>query len=325
MTGRTERDLRHSERRLKALLRNCSDMIVVVAPDATVIYQTGSEASILGKDRADLEGTNLADCVDSEYVPLLLELCQTAEIAGGELQMRHSDGTLRLCEVRATGLIDDSAWWGSVLNIRDISERRKLELERAKNAQLKERVAAECEKSELQARLLHAQRLESIGALAGGVAHDFNNLLAVIRNYVGFVREDLPTDSEVLGDIEQIDRAAERGTRLTHQLLAFRKRRAGDTQVLDVREIIAGMQTLLDRPLGSHIQLVYERAAVLWPVHADPSDIEQIVLNLVVNARDALATGGQITIDAQNLELAEPEAARARRPARAVRADLRRR
>jgi signal transduction histidine kinase len=159
---------------------------------------------------------------------------------------------VHLCEVSAAGLIDESAWWGVVLNIRDIGERRKLELEleREKTAKLKERVAVERERHELEARLPHAQRLESIGALAGGVAHDFNNLLAVIANYVGFVREDLPDDSEVREDVEQIGRAVERGMRLTRQLLAFRKRKTGEIQLLDVDELIRGMQALLARPLG---------------------------------------------------------------------------
>jgi two-component system cell cycle sensor histidine kinase/response regulator CckA len=302
-----ESELEQSERRLEALLRNCSDMIMVVAADATVMYQAGSAHLLLGDQLA--YGANLTDFVAADDAPLLLELCQTQGSAGAELEMRYADGSLHTCELQAAGLIDDSAWWGAVLNVRDISDRRKLERERAKNAQLKARVAAEQEKHELQARLLHAQRLESIGALAGGVAHDFNNLLGVIQNYVGFIREDLPPDSESRDDVEQIGRAVERGTRLTQQLLAFRKRKAGETQVLDAGEVIADMQALLDRPLGSRIGLRYERPDELWLVQADPSDIEQIVLNLVVNARDAMPDGGEITIDAQNVELCDGEAA----------------
>jgi two-component system, cell cycle sensor histidine kinase and response regulator CckA len=297
-----ENELRQSERRLQALLRNCSDMILVVAPDATVMYHAGSAGLVLGEDPTCAAGTNLTECVDPDDVSRLLELCQTLDTDGAEMQMRYADGSVHLCEVSAAGLIDESAWWGVVLNIRDISERRKLELEREKTAKLKERVAVERERHELEARLLHAQRLESIGALAGGVAHDFNNLLAVIANYVGFIREDLPDDSEVREDVEQVGRAVERGMRLTKQLLAFRKRRTGETQMLDVDEVIGGMQALLARPLGSHIQLGYEPADGLWPVHADPSEVEQIVLNLVVNARDALADGGEITIAAENVE-----------------------
>jgi PAS domain S-box-containing protein len=299
-----EAELQQSERRLEALLRNCSDMIMVVAADATVMYQAGSAGLLMG----DELGASLTECVAPEDAPRLLELCQTNGSAGAELEMRYADGSLHTCEVQAAGLIDDSAWWGAVLNIRDISDRRKLERERAKNARLKERVAAEQEKHELQARLLHAQRLESIGALAGGVAHDFNNLLGVIQNYVGFIREDLPPDSESRDDVEQIGRAVERGTRLTQQLLAFRKRKTGETQVLDAGEVIADMQALLDRPLGARIELQYARPENLWPVHGDPSDIEQIVLNLVVNARDALPDGGEITVEAGNVVLDVAEA-----------------
>ena len=304
-----ESDLRQVERRLQALLRNCADTIIVVAADATVMFEAGSAGLPPGEGLTDLSGTNLADRVRPKDVPRLLSLCQTVETGGGEIRMRYADGSLHLCEVRATGLIDDSAWWGAVLNIRDISEKRKLELERAKTARLQHRVAAEQEKRELEARLLHAQRLESIGVLAGGVAHDFNNLLAVILNYVGFALEDLPANSDTRGDIDQIGHAAERGKRLTEQLLAFRKRKTGDTQVLDVGEVISGMQTLLDRPLGSHIELLYQPASNLRPVLADPSDIEQIVLNLVVNARDALSDGGSISISAENVEFLDAQAA----------------
>ncbi|MGO9977220.1 MAG: ATP-binding protein [Solirubrobacteraceae bacterium] len=175
---------------------------------------------------------------------------------------------------------------------------------------LRERVAAERERRQLQERLQRAQRLESVGALAGGVAHDFNNLLAIILNYVGFVREELPPGSQGRSDVDEIGRAAERGARLTAQLLAFGQRKVGEMQIVDVREVIAAMHTMLDRPLGKHIELRVEPVTDLWPVRADPTEIEQIILNLVVNARDALmARGGLITGAVQNVELPAETAA----------------
>ncbi len=169
---------------------------------------------------------------------------------------------------------------------------------------LRERVAAEREKRQLQERLQRAQRLESVGALAGGVAHDFNNLLAIILNYVGFVRDELPPGSQGRSDVDEIGRAAERGARLTAQLLAFGQRKVGEMQIVDVREVIAAMHAMLDRPLGKHIELRVEPVADLWRVRADPTEIEQIILNLVVNARDALmARGGLIIGAVQNVEL----------------------
>jgi two-component system cell cycle sensor histidine kinase/response regulator CckA len=116
--------------------------------------------------------------------------------------------------------------------------------------------------------------------------------VAIILNYVSFVRDELPAESQARSDIDEIGRAAERGASLTEQLLAFGQRKIGDAEVIDVGEVMAGMHTLLDRPLGGHIELRNERGHGLWPVEADRTDIEQIVLNLVVTARAALATRG---------------------------------
>ena len=191
------------------------------------------------------------------------------------------------------------------------SEQLTADLQRAatQRVELRERVKAEREKRQLQERLQHAQRLESVGALAAGVAHDFNNLLAVILNYAGLVRDELPLGSQSRSDVDEIADAAERGARLTEQLLAFGQRKIGETEMLDVGEVIAGMHTLLDRPLGPHIQFRYQPGRGLWPVEADRADIEQIVLNLVVNSRDAVGTGGRITAVVENVELSADQTA----------------
>ncbi len=145
--------------------------------------------------------------------------------------------------------------------------------------------------------------------MAGGVAHDFNNLLMIIHNYVTLVRDELPEGSQGREDIDEIGRAAERGGRLTRQLLAFARRKPGAPEVLDVDEVITGMRQLLDRPLGQHIDLCYEPRSELWPVEIDRADLEQIVLNLVINSRDALdAEGGQITVSVENVEVSEERA-----------------
>ena len=171
-----------------------------------------------------------------------------------------------------------------------------------------DRAESEREKRHLQERLQHSQRLESVGALAGGVAHDFNNLLAVILDYVGFARDELPPGSQGRSDIDAIGFAAERGARLTEQLLAFGQRKTGDTEMLDVGEVISGMRPLLDRPLGAQIELRYLPGQDLWPVEAARANLEQIVLNLVVNARDAVSGAGRITASTGNVELTDHQA-----------------
>src|SRR5580698_9936169 len=161
-----------------------------------------------------------------------------------------------------------------------------------------------------QEQLQQAQRLENLGQLAGGVAHDFNNLLAVILNYVSFVSEELAAATgadwaqrrdTALNDLAQIERAGERAARLTRQLLAFARREVIQPQVLDLDSVITAVQEMLHRTLGEHVALVTSLAGDLWPVLADPGQLEQVLVNLALNARDAMDTGGTLTIDTSNV------------------------
>jgi PAS domain S-box-containing protein len=166
----------------------------------------------------------------------------------------------------------------------------------------------------LQARLQQSQRLENLGQLAGGIAHDFNNLLAVIINYVTFVAEELDaaTDSDwtqrwetARGDVRQIKLAAERAAGLTHQLLAFARREVVRPQVLDLNQVISAVKEMLVRTLGEHVELVFSPGGDLCPVMADPGQLEQVLVNLAVNARDAMPGGGTLTIDTSNITVDE--------------------
>jgi PAS domain S-box-containing protein len=173
-----------------------------------------------------------------------------------------------------------------------------------------ERQGAQRDKAHLEAQLQQAQRLESLGQLAGGVAHDFNNLLAVILNYASFVAEELSdaTDSDwsqrcesARSDVGQIQLAAERAATLTHQLLAFARQEVIRPQVLNLNDIVAGVEDMLRRTIGENVQLVTSLADGLWPVLADPGRLEQVLVNLAVNARDAMPGGGTVTIDTGNV------------------------
>jgi nitrogen-specific signal transduction histidine kinase/CheY-like chemotaxis protein len=161
-----------------------------------------------------------------------------------------------------------------------------------------------------QERLAQAQRMESLGQLAGGVAHDFNNLLAVILNYAAFAAEELAaaTESDWAGrcesahdDLEQISRAGERAASLTRQLLAFARREVVQPQVLDLDTVITAVEEMLRRTLGEHVELAISLAGGLHPVLADPGRLEQVLVNLAVNARDAMPGGGTLTIDTSNI------------------------
>jgi signal transduction histidine kinase/CheY-like chemotaxis protein len=162
----------------------------------------------------------------------------------------------------------------------------------------------------VEAQLNQAQRLESLGQLAGGIAHDFNNLLAVILNYVSFVSEELSAATEsdwaqrhdlARSDLEQIKRAGQRAAELTHQLLAFARREVIQPKVLDLDAVIAAVQEMLRRTIGEDVELVTSPAGDLWPILADQGQLEQVLVNLAVNARDAMTAGGTLTIDTCNI------------------------
>ena len=165
-------------------------------------------------------------------------------------------------------------------------------------------------KDGLQAQSQQAERLENLGELAGGVAHDFNNLLAVILNYLSFVSEELAAATEsdwaqrvdaARADVGQAEQAAGRAAQLTRQLLTFARREVVRPQVLDLDQVIAGVEEMLRRTLGEHVELVTALGGDLWPVLADPGQVEQVLVNLAVNARDAMPAGGTLSVDTGNI------------------------
>jgi PAS domain S-box-containing protein len=174
------------------------------------------------------------------------------------------------------------------------------------------------EKLKLEVQYQQAQRLESLGQLAGGVAHDFNNLLGVVLNFALFLKETLSRAATepggerwqpALKDSERIIRAAESATRLTHQLLAFARREVVRPRALNINSVIGEIEPLLRRTLGEHIDFVTSLAPTLQPIMIDPGQLEQVITNLSVNARDAMTSGGTLTIDTDNIEVDDAYAA----------------
>jgi two-component system, cell cycle sensor histidine kinase and response regulator CckA len=156
-------------------------------------------------------------------------------------------------------------------------------------------------RTELQ--LQHAQKMEAVGRLAGGVAHDFNNVLSVILGYTSMIQEDLTPGEPLRADIDEIKLAGERAAQLTRQLLAFSRHQALETKVLDLNQVVSGMENMLRRLLGADVELTMLPATQLWNVRADPGQLEQVLMNLAVNARDAMPQGGKLTIEVKNVEL----------------------
>ena len=197
-----------------------------------------------------------------------------------------------------------------------VAEGARVKAEGEKSVAEDVRLQAEVDREHLEAQLHQSQRMESLGELAGGVAHDFNNLLAVILNYASFVAEELLIASVAPGgtkwegplkDVEQIQLAAERASLLTRQLLAFARREVVHAQALSLNDAISSMEQILRRTIGAQIDLAINLADDLPMVIADPGQVEQVILNLVINARDAMPSGGTLSIDTSTRSMDDEE------------------
>jgi two-component system cell cycle sensor histidine kinase/response regulator CckA len=201
------------------------------------------------------------------------------EIDRVEGQSMTADGRTLSVEVRA-GRIEYAGMAGLLLHVRDITDHKQLE-----------------------AQLAQSQKMEGIGRLASGVAHDFNNLLTVIGGYTNLALEQLAPADPLYGDLYEVRTVVERAARLTHQLLAFARQQEIEPQILNLNNQILDLGKLLRRLIGEEIELVSQLAPDLAWIKADPSQIEQLLVNLVVNARDAMPNGGKVRIETRNIEL----------------------
>ncbi len=272
-----------------------------MVPDAVVAIDRGGEIVsvnrqvelLFGYRRKELTGRNIDLLMPQQYREAhsqhradYFRRARTRPMGTAiELFALHKDGTEFPVNISLSTVELDGQTLATAA-IRDISERRESEREK-----------------KLRDQLDRARRLESVGQLAGGIAHDFNNTLGVIMNYAEFVAGELDPASRAHQDVEEIRRAAERAAALTRQLLLFSRRDVAKPEVLYLRDTVAELENLLRRALGERIELKVSFTDDLWAIEADPGQIEQVLVNLAVNARDAMPAGGRLLIEAENVEL----------------------
>lgn len=287
--------LRDREAALEAVFRAAPSGIGVVA--GRVFTQANDRlCEMTGYTRQELLGQSdrMLYSTDEDYEFVGREKYAQIRARGTgtvETRWRRKDGTIIDVLLSSTPLNPADLSAGVTFTALDITARRQAEEERQK----------------LEAQLRHAQKMEAVGQLAGGVAHDFNNILtAIIGNVelaLGELEGKLPPDAPALDGMHQIEQSARRAVDLTRQLLAFSRRQVAQPRILDLNRTVTGIEKMLRRLLTQNVQLQICRARELWSVRADPGHVEQVIMNLVVNARDAMPNGGTLSIETTNVVL----------------------
>lgn len=272
-----EAELARREKHFRALTENSLDVVTILDARARFLYNSSSVRSVLGVGPAELQGKCAFDLIHPDDLPTL----QAAFMKGLQhpessvtlsFRIRRNDGAWRYLEAVGQSRLGDPDIRGVVVNSRDITEQKQLE-----------------------EQLRQAQKMEAIGQLAGGVAHDFNNILMVINGYAALLASaNLPESAA--HSAREIQKAADRAARLTRQLLAFSRRQLMQLSCLDLNEIVGNLSRMLGRILGENIRLQINPAPRPAYVRADAGMIEQVLMNLAVNARDAMPGGGSLRI-----------------------------
>jgi PAS domain S-box-containing protein len=315
-----EEEVHRSEARFAAILDATSDWVALIAVDGTILLTNAAGAAMLGAASGEIVGRSIFDFLVTEhqaaYADLLSQVCGGRH---GSLDFEITDlhGARRQLECRAAPFALSDGTITQLAVSRDVTARVEAERElrsmadrlRHLNADLEQRVVtAVAAREEMNARLRDAQRLEAIGQLTGGIAHDFNNLLTPILVALDTVRRHISGEARLERLVGGALQAADRAKILVQRLLAYSRRQVLDPRSVDIATLVNGMQEMLLRSLTQDVRLDIETPKGLPPARVDPTQLELGLLNLVVNARDAMPSGGliRICVDQQRVGPAHP-------------------
>ena len=290
---RIRRQLSNQEQMFRLITENAEDLITVVDRSGKRLYDSPGYTR-LGYSREDLQGGPVPEQVHpDDREALIAARVETFETGVGprvEYRFRRKDGEWRILESTRSPVRNERGEIENVVIVsRDITERKQAEeLLRRRDEELRQ-----------------SQKMEAVGRLSGGIAHDFNNLLGVIIGYSESIEYRLAPADPLRKSAEEIRKAGERAASLTNQLLAFSRQRALQPQVLDLNALVSDMGKMLKRLIGMHIELTTNLSTTSCQVKAEQSQIEQVLVNLVVNARDAMPEGGKLLIETSNLDVNE--------------------
>ncbi|HEY6903002.1 MAG TPA: PAS domain S-box protein [Candidatus Acidoferrales bacterium] len=280
---RIRHELVRREELFRLISENAADMIAVVDANGKRLYNSPAYERILGYTTEELQSTSSLDQVHPDDRHLVEEAAGEARTRGVgrtiQYRMRHKDGSWHVLESGASAVLNSHGDVEKLIIVnRDVTARKNLE-----------------------EQFRQAQKMEAVGRLSGGVAHDFNNLLGVIIGYAEFLQERLDPENTFRGSVDEILNAGKRAAALTRQLLAFSRQQVLDPKVIDLNGAVSDMEKLLRRLIGEDVALSTQLASDLGRVKADQGQLEQVVMNLAVNARDAMPQGGKLIIATENM------------------------
>ncbi|HHE46637.1 MAG TPA: PAS domain S-box protein, partial [Bacteroidetes bacterium] len=278
-----EEELLMSEDKYRSLFEDSRDAIYISSREGKFTDVNLAMLIMFGYSKEEMVGSEVLDIYNDkdDRFRFMHEIERLGAVRDFAIKLRRKDGSVMDCLLTATvRRAEDGSVVGYQGIIRDVSEARRLE-----------------------EQFRQAQKMEAVGQLAGGVAHDFNNLLTIISGNAELAMLSLNQDDPQYSELHEIQEAAMRAADLTRQLLAFSRKQILEPRVLNLNEVVAKMEKMLKRIIGENIELTTHLQDDLWMVKVDPGKTEQVIINLAINARDAMPDGGELTLETQNIEL----------------------